>query len=241
MTQKTPKRNLNASSTTVNMNPQSPTPADDADSDSDSEGAQEELCQPSVRDTPESDSDSDLDTPIGDYCRARDKNRNKPVVSSKKAPTTFPTAIPTFKPLSRPETGHESSGHANRLAFRSHLSRSPLAIFHRFVSNEKMAKISENTNAYALKKLGNNTAESGRRWTETTANELNCFFGIIMYMGVFRCSRLTDYWSTCEMTPRHNITKFMSLTRFQQIKRYLHINDVHGDNGRSFFLTKWSH
>jgi len=63
-------------------------------------------------------------------------------------------------------------------------------------------------------------------------HELRIFLGIIIYMGVFGKTSLDDYWSTSGKYPQHSINKYMSLYRFQQIKRYLHVsplNDAHVD------------
>jgi hypothetical protein len=67
--------------------------------------------------------------------------------------------------------------------------------------------------------------DESRRCEETTPAELRIFIGIIIYMGVFRQSNVDKYWSTNPEYPQHTITHFMTLFRFQQLKRYLHVSN----------------
>lgn len=67
---------------------------------------------------------------------------------------------------------------------------------------------------------------------------MRAFFGLCMYMGVYRCPRVEDYWDKSGSGPDHSITSCMQLLRFQQIKRFLHISDHTGDNGRIYFFNK---
>jgi hypothetical protein len=65
-----------------------------------------------------------------------------------------------------------------------------------------------------LKDAGVN--KGSRKWKETTAGELRIFFGIIVYIGVFvPRSTVEDLWSTSPHFPQHDISKFMTVHRFQ--------------------------
>jgi hypothetical protein len=44
-----------------------------------------------------------------------------------------------------------------------------------------------------------------------------------MYMGVHRSPAIANYWKHDDQNPLHPIRTHMSQTRFEQIKRYLHI------------------
>ena len=79
-----------------------------------------------------------------------------------------------------------------------------------------------NTNEYAQSK----NAGIGRVWTILTLIELKIWFGIVIYMGIVKLPRVRDYWSSDPKFPKHNIVQEMTITRFQQIKRYLHISDL---------------
>ncbi|GES80728.1 hypothetical protein RCL_jg90.t1 [Rhizophagus clarus] len=76
------------------------------------------------------------------------------------------------------------------------LSPSPYLIFSLFFSLAQIEIIVKNTNKYAYVK----DAGEGRQWKELTIKEDNKF-------------------------PEHKISTFMSLIRFEQIKRFIHISD----------------
>lgn len=52
---------------------------------------------------------------------------------------------------------------------------------------------------------------------------LKIWLGIVIYMGIFSAPALEDYWKHDGLHPTHPITAYISLNKFQQIKRYLHI------------------
>lgn len=54
--------------------------------------------------------------------------------------------------------------------------------------------------------------------------DLKIWLGIVIYMGIFSAPTLEDYWKHDGLHPTHPITAYMSLNKFQQIKRYLHIS-----------------
>jgi hypothetical protein len=91
-----------------------------------------------------------------------------------------------------------------------------------FFSQHILATIVINTNEYAQSK---NAGIGGREWTELTLDELKIWMGILLYMGVIKLPRVTDYWTTDFKFPKHYITQQMPMKRFQQIKRYLHISN----------------
>jgi hypothetical protein len=49
-------------------------------------------------------------------------------------------------------------------------------------------------------------------------------------MGIYKCLQLEDYWNTdLEKGPIHTVALHMSLVRFEQIKRHLHILSIEVD------------
>jgi len=94
-----------------------------------------------------------------------------------------------------------------------------LTIFTLFFSDPVLTDLTDNTNAYAASK-GAGTEEGSRHWVKNTPEELRIFLGIIFYMGVFRQNSVSEYWSTSPECPQHNITNFMSLVRFEQLKLF---------------------
>ena len=84
-----------------------------------------------------------------------------------------------------------------------------------------------NTNSYAAEKRGKNPVkerEKGfRRWEPVGIGELQCWIGIIIYMGVVDIPAVKDYWKG-GLYPDHGWTSYLSATRFEEIKRYFHIS-----------------
>jgi hypothetical protein len=108
----------------------------------------------------------------------------------------------------------------------------PINIFSLFFTHIILNLIVENTNEYAKFK---NTGE-GRPWTELILSELKIFLAILIYMGLFKMPSIEDYWNNLPQYPQHPITRYMSLLRFQQIKRFLHISPV--DSEKSYWFSK---
>ena len=83
--------------------------------------------------------------------------------------------------------------------------------------------IAANTNSYHAihASLGKNMG--GRRWAALSGVELEQWIGIFIYMGV-QLPALTGYWRRNQSSPGHPIYDYMTQTRFEQIKRYLHIS-----------------
>ena len=94
--------------------------------------------------------------------------------------------------------------------------------------------IATNTNRYAACK----NAGNGRPWYGTNVKELHAFAGLCLYMGLFPSPRIEDYWDRELQGPYHRITQCMTLKRFQQLKRYLHVSDNDSDNSKEYFFNK---
>jgi Transposase IS4 len=60
--------------------------------------------------------------------------------------------------------------------------------------------------------------------------ELRVFVGALIYMGIHKEPQIKDYWNTnIHLGPLHTIASHISLRRFEQIKRFLHISDAEED------------
>ncbi|GES95040.1 piggyBac transposable element-derived protein 4-like [Rhizophagus clarus] len=101
------------------------------------------------------------------------------------------------------------------------LSPSPYLIFSLFFSLAQIEIIVKNTNKYAYVK----DAGEGRQWKELTIKEFRIWLAILIYAGVFKLPSIRDYWNRDNKFPEHKISTFMSLIRFEQIKRFIHISD----------------
>lgn len=150
--------------------------------------------------------------------------------SARKRQLAIP-ATPDYTPLQFDSQRVHEKGKPNGLSFRGNVTRTPISVFLRFIPLNIVDTIVSNTNSYAQL----NNAGVGRSWRDVSRDEIKCFFGLTIYMGVFPCPRLEDYWDVSGKSPRHSICKAMGLARFQQIKRFIHICEPSGDNGKSFF------
>jgi hypothetical protein len=109
------------------------------------------------------------------------------------------------------------------------IETTPYTIFSSFFSSTMLEKIVTNTNAYADIHGAQKTRQQrgeGRSWTAITINELRVWFGITILMGVTVEPQLKDYWRPNDgINAYHPFTEFMSLLRYEQIKRFIHITD----------------
>lgn len=133
---------------------------------------------------------------------------------------------PQFHPLS-----HDSPEHTRYLTlpaeFPSYNSGkraqlTPRSFFQLYFSDAEFDTLAKNTNAYAEHK---NAGQGGRRWKATTAGEIMIFVGLLIYMGVHK-ARIGLYWEGSHEFPVHDITRYMSKFRFEQLKRYFHVAPV---------------
>jgi hypothetical protein len=103
----------------------------------------------------------------------------------------------------------------------------PLELLDLFIPPEIYTTIAENTNLYAI---AHNapiapTPTNRRYWWPTNLNEIRVLFGIFYYMGVHREPNYTIYWETPKSNgPIHTLSKHMSLNRYENLRRYLHVS-----------------
>jgi hypothetical protein len=101
--------------------------------------------------------------------------------------------------------------------------KDPLALFSLFCPDSIIQQIATNTNTYAQMHRPPVPLRS-RPWFNTNINELKVFIGILIYMGVHREANVPSYWNNnLNEGPIHTVRLYMSLTRFQQLKRYLRV------------------
>lgn len=69
------------------------------------------------------------------------------------------------------------------------------------------------------------TPTTPRAWKDTTTAEIKVFFGILIYMGVYPEPRIDLCWQQDRREgPLHSPPLYLTLKRFEQFKRYLHIS-----------------
>ncbi|CAG8615282.1 16971_t:CDS:2 [Cetraspora pellucida] len=125
---------------------------------------------------------------------------------------------PTFNPIQNIHPlhkGYATLPHELQLGIVS-----PLSLFRLFFTNEQLQLMVENTNTYEQVK----GREGGQVWNPLTLNELKIWLGLIIYMGVHHINALDDLWNQDDKRTNHKIKRFISLYRFQQIKRFFHIS-----------------
>ena len=98
-------------------------------------------------------------------------------------------------------------------------------LFLRFFPNETFDLVVEEMNRYATQCRSQHISSHSRPWHDVTREELKAFFGMLVYMGIARLPQLELYWSTKHELIRQHIAYVMPLVRFQQILRFLHLND----------------
>jgi hypothetical protein len=97
----------------------------------------------------------------------------------------------------------------------------PVNLFLLFFPNSILDTIVINTNLYALTK---DAGAVGRKWQKIDRKELIIWIALVIYQGLFKLPSLNQYWNEDLKFPIHHISKQMSLKRFEQIKRYLHVS-----------------
>ena len=104
-------------------------------------------------------------------------------------------------------------------------------IFELFWDERAIECIVQQTNAYAAeKRMG-----LGGRWKKVRGVEIRLFLALLIHMGARRGMGSKGFWSEVE---RNLIFRAMSLRRFLQIKRYLHISDPKYQLTRSEWFQK---
>jgi hypothetical protein len=54
------------------------------------------------------------------------------------------------------------------------------------------------------------------KWHDTMIADFYIFFTIKMYMGLYKESRLEDFWDTKQSTPDHIVSRYMASVRCQE-------------------------
>ena len=131
-------------------------------------------------------------------------------------PSNLP-AVPEYTPLVPRYEQHEAVG------LPQEYCTSEVGVFKQLFVPDIWEAICANTNAYYRHREPQPEAEVSikpRLWRDITIGELKVWIGLLFYMGIVRCPSTADYWSDeCRQAPM----SAMSLTRFHQIKRFLHI------------------
>nr|CAI5852091.1 unnamed protein product [Callosobruchus analis] len=105
--------------------------------------------------------------------------------------------------------------------------KAPYDFYRLFLTDEILELITEQTNIYANQKANNKDPSrktKSKPWVPTNTEEIKTFFGIIIWMGLFKLPQLRDYWAQ-NFLYENNMKKIMSRNRFEQLLATLHFND----------------
>ena len=125
------------------------------------------------------------------------------------------------------------------LSPRLHISSSvnmgiSYSIFSLFFTGEIFKKISHSINFYAqLNRVSDSESKisQGRCWRNTNVAEIKIFFAVFIYMKLHNSNRTNLYWrNDLDQGPIYMSQRYMVMTRWQQLKRYLHIFDSRDRN-----------
>ena len=113
----------------------------------------------------------------------------------------------------------------------------PIDYFTLFFTPYLFTTITNNTNRYATIQRLQKLEERQRSWTSLVKEELYVFIGSLIYMGIHTEPEISMYWNTdFNKGPLHSIAPYISLCRFEQIKRYCHISCAESDERAGYNL-----
>lgn len=117
------------------------------------------------------------------------------------------TVIHSFVPICNKMTSRTSAHH--------------LSFFSYFLPR-LLLTIIRNTNTYAAKRV-----ESGKKfmWIPLVVKDIQCYMGLLIYMGLVNAKTLVDYWSTKDIYSFPLPHFAMSRSHFQSISWNLHLKE----------------
>ncbi|XP_051551319.1 piggyBac transposable element-derived protein 4 isoform X2 [Myxocyprinus asiaticus] len=103
-------------------------------------------------------------------------------------------------------------------------SYSPLQFFEFFFSTSVMQTIVRNSNAYGAK------CQDGKKpWQNISIKDFRSYLALVIYMGLLKCSTLTDYWKKSDIYSLPFPAQIMSRSKFLTISSALQISDPKED------------
>ncbi|XP_003740690.1 piggyBac transposable element-derived protein 4-like [Galendromus occidentalis] len=114
----------------------------------------------------------------------------------------------------------------------------PAQVYRDFFDKDLVRMIVAETNRNAKNYIDANTigrSSRAQRWEDTSSDEIEKFFGIVLYMGLVPYPSIPDYWSTNDLYGNRIVATTMSRNRFQLLLRFVHFSNNQKENasGRS--------
>ena len=105
----------------------------------------------------------------------------------------------------------------------------PIAVYRRFVTDDLLTLIVDETNTYAEQSISGSHRQKSRAndWVPTNNQEIMRFLGIIILMGLVRLPSVDMYW-TAKKTDLYNVPTIktaMTRARFRLLLRFIHFAD----------------
>lgn len=105
---------------------------------------------------------------------------------------------------------------------------SPIDVYNRFLDDEILELIVLETNRFAtqiLQQKRHSRSSRINKWRPTNKVEMRKFFGIVMYMGIVKYPKISDYWRNHIFYKQSVVSKVMSRNRFQLLLQLIHFAD----------------
>lgn len=155
-------------------------------------------------------------------------------------------AIQDLAESSPPSTWTDPTGNQRRvIAFTEYpgmnvnlrmamINKCPADFYALLVTEHVLNKIVMYTNAYAINKvsLSNEASKAARirGWFPTNLAEIKRFFGLILYMGIVRLPKISDYWTKDKIMGQQFPRTIMSRNRFELLLSMLHFSQRDEEN-----------
>lgn len=127
----------------------------------------------------------------------------------------------------------EFPGLDSRVA-RDMIVKTPADFYDFLVPDEIFEMVADCTNSYAIKKIvETDTASKSarvREWKPTCTAEMKNFFGLIIYMGIVKLPKISDYWSQDAILRQNFPRTIMSRNRFELLLQMLHFSQQDEEN-----------
>jgi len=158
--------------------------------------------------------------------KEKDVECNTGLIENALSSDTFkPEIAETFIPLQAAFSPHAAQSRFSRPEV------TPFEVFREFWDDEVFELLVKNTNEYAAKTHGPDLPKEGFQvwdWSPVTVSEMRRFVAQLISMGVAGCKSLVEFWRKDCWGPGggKKMKEKLSLRRFQQIKRFLHVEPV---------------
>ncbi|CAF0828922.1 unnamed protein product [Didymodactylos carnosus] len=123
-----------------------------------------------------------------------------------------------------PSTNFSSAEIKGHTAIPLTESIDPIDIFNKFFTTDIIDMIVTQTNVYGEKK--SLAKGSPNNWQKVNENNIRCFLGVLIIMGLHRVPRLRDYWSRNKVFYTEMIANVMPRNEFYQLFSALHLNEA---------------